>query len=545
MSRNSWLKISPIWIGSMGLAAAVCAGVPEQPAKVQGTSDLSKQMHGGNYGDLLKPLDIYAAPAGSKKLISLSELYQIVQSRGLALKVSRETFNAAKQAVKTEDDKKIPVLSMDAGHDQRWSKTLSDSDATDDFSDRKKESGSRSLSSRAGLSLNGSPLRGVSYKFAFPQLAHSQTMPEGSTGNPPRRDSGAFTAGLDVSLLRDNPFSSESLSRQRSALSLSVARETLRQEVIGKMGDAESAFFSLIQRYLQLSVQQRSLLLAKALEDDVKEKIAAGESSALEATRAELQAAQSETDFMSSEIEFEAAVAEFRNSLAFDESDASGVFPDPKALNVDVESFTIPKDALRQISVANPRIVSARINREIAEVDAKLARVSTLPSLALSVNYGNSTPGDGWGATTAQVLKPNDRTFSVGLAFSQILFNDTSKNALQQAVVASQKAVLAEDETTRLVEKEFNALVKRLDIGSRRYRIAKISREIAEKKLNSEYERFKAGESSVRNVIDSQTEVNGARISEIGVRVDLLSSIGKMRALLGKLPDGMTVSGSK
>jgi outer membrane protein TolC len=500
-------------------------------------SSLVKPTAPDSYKELLTHLDIYAPPAGATKLISLPELYQLVQSRGLALKLSRESFNAAKQSVKTENDKKIPVLSLDMSHDQTWSKTLGDSDTTDNYADRKSETNSRNLNSKAGLSLNGSPVRGVSYKVLFPQLAHSQTMPDTQNANPPRRDSAAFTAGLDVSLLRDNPFSSESLARRKSSLTLAAARETLRKDVIAAIGDAESAFFGLIQKYLQLSVQQRSLLLARALEKDVKEKISAGEASSLEATRSELQTAQAETDYMSSEIDYEAALAEFRNSLAFDDADGAGIFPDPKSLNIDVESFTVPNDAIKQISAANPAIGSARLAKELADIDLKLARVSTLPNLAFGVNYGNTAPGDGWGQTTRESLRPNDRVFSMGLTYSQILFNDTSRNSLEQAVVASQKAALAEDDARRSSEKEFNALLKRMDIGSRRYRIAKVSREIAEKKLKSEYERFKAGESSVRNVIDSQTEVNSARISEISARVDMLSSIGKMRALLGRMPD--------
>lgn len=518
------------------------------------TSSLSKkssqakpvtQINESNYVELLKPLDIYAPPAGAKKLVALPELYQLVQTRGLALKVSRETFNAARQTVKTEDDKKIPVVAFDAGHDQRWSKTLSDSDMFDDYSDRKQESGSRTLGSRAGFSLTGSPARGVNYKVSFPQLAYAQTMPSSSNPNPPRPDNAAFNASLDVSLLRDNPFSSESLSRKRNTLTLASAREAFKMDTISKLADAELAFYGLIQKHLQLSVQYRSLLLARALQNDVKEKIAAGESSALEATRAELQTSQAETDYMSSEIEYEAAVAEFRNSLAFDDVEGQGVFPDPKALNVNVENFKTPQDGLSIIAAGNPSISVARINRELAELDLSLARVSTMPSLSFTTSYGNAAPGDGWGKTAVEALKPNDRTFSIGLSYSQVLFNDSSKNSLQQSIVASQKASFAEDEAKRGVEKEYNALIKRLDIGSRRYKIAKISREIAEKKLNAEYERFKAGESSVRNVIDSQTEVNGARISEISARVDVLSSIGRMRSLLGRLPDGVSMTYGK
>lgn len=242
--RNKFRK----WIlVVVGLAASVFGIFARESICAPPATSLSgavKQTTPDSYKELLKPLEIYATPAGATKLISLMDLYQMVQSRGLALKLSRETFNAAKQSVKTEDDKKTPVLSLDMNHNQSWSKTMGDSDATDSYLDRKNETGSRNIKSNAGLALNGSPMRGVSYKVLFPQLAHSQNMPETAVSDPPRRDSAAFTAGLDVSLLRDNPFSSESLSRRKSTLTLASARETLRRDIIAKIGDAEAAFLA-------------------------------------------------------------------------------------------------------------------------------------------------------------------------------------------------------------------------------------------------------------------------------------------------------------
>lgn len=494
------------------------------------------------YADLMKPIDIYAAPSGAKKLISLEELYSTVQAKGLALKVSRETYNTTAQQIKTENDKKIPILSFDASHDQKWSKVKGDSDPLDNYSDRDAVSGSRNLNSTAGLSLSGTPVQGVTYKLQFPQLVHSHQTPESSTSEPPRHDSAAFSSTLAVSLLKDNPIYAEGLTQRKSRLTLASARETFRYDVLRKLAEAEGSYFGLVQNYLQLLVQERSLKLARALEAEVKEKIAAGESSSLEATRAELQTAQAEVEFMSSQINYESAIGEFRNSLAFSEEEGTGVFPDPKAIDIDVERLAVPKDAATIIEKSNPEIGIARLARDLAETELESARKSTLPSLAFNMSYGNTTPGEGWGQTTFEALKPNDRAFTVGLTYSQILFNDPSRNSLRQAVVGKQKAEFSADETMRRIQKDFNSLLKKLDIGIKRHRIAKISREIAEKKLNSEYEKFKAGESSVRNVIDTQTEVNAARISEISARIGMLTDHSQLRTLLGKLPEGVSIS---
>jgi outer membrane protein TolC len=540
----SLLMVPLLFVGN---SAAAASAVVRATQSVNSKPDLppavdAQKLAASNYAMLLTPLDIYAPPPNARKLITLRELYSLVNTRGVSLKVARETFNASKQTVKTESDKKIPVLTMDLGHGQKWTKTMRDSDPTDDYADRKSVSGSRNVTANGGLSLTGAPVQGISYKLLFPQLAHTQEFPDTGTANPKRPDTGAFTASLDVALLKDNPMIVESLARKKSNLTLMSAREVLRQQTLAKIAEAEASYYGLAQKYLQLAVQERSLKLAQALERDVKEKIRAGESSALEATRAELQTAQAETDFMSSQIDYEAAVEEFRRSLAFDESDGQGIFPDPKGLDVNVEAFKVPADAMDEIRKSNADIAVSRIARQLAETEMELSRKGNLPSMAFTTSYSNTSPGNGVSETTSEVLRPNDRVFSVALTYSQILFNNTARNSLQQAILAKQKADFATDEAERKVIKDFNALIKKLDIGGRRYRIAKISREIAEKKLSSEYEKFKVGESSVRNVIDTQTEVNGARISEISARVEMLLGYAQLNALQGKLPDGVTMS---
>lgn len=491
------------------------------------------------YKQLLKPLDIYAVPPKATKLLTLKEMYKLVQSKGANLKVSTETFNTAKELEKKSSERVLPVASLDLSHEQKWQKTLVDSDTTDSFADRDKVIGMRNITGAGGFSVNGTPFDGLTYKLAFPQLTHNSVIPDPEGNNPPRPDLAAFSASLGVALLKDNPFFKENLTRRKNDLNLLVARETLRADTLRYLLEAESNFFGLIQKFLQLTIQDHSLQLARALKAEVLEKINAGESSSLEATRAELQEAQAEVEFMSSQIEYEASLEDFRSSLAYGDAEGVGVFPDPSALKIDVDSLKIPIDVAANIKRNNPEIGQTRLGQQISEVELEIARLNTLPSLAFGINYGNSVPGDGLSKTSWNSLRPNDRTFSASITYSQILYNNQARSELRQAAVSRQKSIYTEESVVRRIEKELNALLKKIEIGRKRYQIAKVSREIAEKKLNSEYEKFRAGESSVRNVIDTQTEVNGARIVEIGARIEMFIAFSQLRTLKGELPDGL------
>ena len=532
-------------MGVVVTSSAVFAAT--KPKAASDTSTKSKTarsvaISNSNYSSLLEPLNIYAPPPGAKKLISLSELHGLVQTRGVALKVSRETYNAAKQSVTTTEDAKRPVLAFNAGHTNTWTKNKVDGDPMDGVTDRSGETASHRFGHTAGFTLSGSPISGVTYNLSFPNLSTSKSSPDTASHDPYLPDSGAFNAGINVELLKGSAFSVESLARRKTKLQLGAARDALKLDAIRKISEAENSFYGLAKRYLNLAIQERSLKLAEALLSDVKEKIAAGEASDLEFTRANLQKSQADTDYMSSQIEYESAVAEFRRGLAFDDADGQGVFPDPRALDINIDKLVIPKNALDLLRRSNPDILASKNARDAAEIELEQSRKSTLPSLSLQSSYGNTVPENGWGRASSQALKPNDRTVTFNLTYAQVLYNDTSKNALKSAIVAKQKADLGVDEAERKAKRDFDALLKRIDIGTRRYQIAKVSREIAEDKISAEYERFRAGESSVRNVIDSQTEVNSARISEISSRVDLAAAYGELNALLGKLPEGVTLA---
>ena len=283
-----------------------------------------------SYGNLLKSLNIYETPIGTKKIISIQELFQRVRVRGIALKVAKESLKTAQSLQNNYRRRKLPVLSLDLGHNQSWYKTESDSDTTDFFVARDQLTGSRKINSTAGLSLKGNPLNGLSYQLQFPQLEGKYGQPESVT-TPPRHDSGGYSASLELSLLSESPFFVEPIQQKKKKLDWDIARETFKSETLKALSAAEKSFYVLIQKHLTLRVQERALGLAKALESDVKEKITAGESSELEAMRANLQTSQTETELMGSQIDFEDAVEEFRKSLSYDQDESMGIFPDPKS----------------------------------------------------------------------------------------------------------------------------------------------------------------------------------------------------------------------
>jgi len=499
-----------------------------------------------NYLELMKPIDILAPPPNAKRLLSLADVYRLVRTDGVALKVAREDLASANEVERTRINRLMPTLSLSLGNNQRWQKSLVDGDVTDDFNARDKEVAQRSWTTNAGLNLSGSPLNGVSWGLELPSLASNRTQPSTPGQKPERLESGSGTLSLKISLLKDAPFLTEAGTERKKDIQLEISRATFRAATIKALAEAERNFYELAQRWIQLVIQERSWRLAKALREDVDSLIAAGESSKLEAMRADLELSRSETDLLQAQIDYEAAVTQFRTGLAFDDTSGAGVFPDPAALSAATPDAVPPLAEIeRNVLKSNPDLDVARLQHDVNTIDLALARRAALPDLGLTSSYGNSAPAIGWDRATAETLRPNDRVFSVGLALSWTILNNSAHDAVKQSIISNQKSRHAVEQARQSVLGSVSSLVKRLEIGQRRMRIAKMSREMAEQKLNAEYERFRVGESGVRAVIDSQSEVASARIAELGARVTLLTGFAELRTLTGKLPEGVSMSGRR
>jgi outer membrane protein TolC len=486
------------------------------------------------YAKLMIPINIYQPPNGVDRLIGLQETFKLVRQQGVEVKLAKETYNLVIEQQRNQRERLIPTLGLTSAGSKSWNTALVDSDATDDVTDRLRETNSSSTAASMGLSLTSTPIQGVTYSLALPQL--NRTFQTSASGRTSSTQSG-YDMSLSVSLLKDNPVSGETLLQQALRLDEKKAKEQLKKDTIAALANAQKSFFGLIQNYLQLAVQRRSLEQAKALEVEIKEKVAAGESGSLEVVSASLQTSQTETELMSTEMNYESSVEEFRRSLSLPDTDQSTIFPDPKSIDIDLDGLIASLPTLDTVRKSNSELSIARIDAQRAKINAETAKNAALPQLGLSTSYKNGLPTETTTSALTDFYSPNDRGLTVSLNLNWVLLNDPGKQSLRQALLARQTAEISLNQLQQSVDKNYKSFTKRVEIGRRRLKIATVSRQIAEEKLNSEYQRFQVGESQVKNLIDSQTAVNGARIAEISSRVELLNSISELRAMAGLFPE--------
>ncbi len=492
------------------------------------------------YNDLVRELDIYETPKEANKIIPLKDFYFLLKEKGLSIKIAREDFNTNKENIEIKDRAKLPKLSLDASSSQNWSRKYSDSDFSDLINDREKFSSSKSIATNLGLTLQGSPMTGLNYSLNIPTFSHQNSFPGSTQLTPKRLDTSTIGTKVGFSLLKDSILTTKSLYDKKEKYDRDKLDQNFKSQTLKAVQEAEQVFFDLIQKYIKLKIEDRNHKLAIALNQDIQDMVDVGESDKMALLSSNLQKSQAEVSYMSAELDYKNAYQGFKQMYQ-QENSKELIFPDPKVLKTRPQQPEIKVDEiLNQAKENKPEFIQAKQSLEESEISFELSKQARLPKLDFEVGYNNSTSDDGFFKTVQESMKINDRTFSMGLSFNYILYNNENFSSFTQAVNAKQKALYSFELAQQNLVKEVHSLKEKIDMSFKKLVLVEMGREIAEKKISAEYEKFKVGESTVKNVIDAQTEVNNARVSELSARIDVFNNISALRSLTGQLPEGIS-----
>jgi outer membrane protein len=184
-------------------------------------------------------------------------------------------------------------------------------------------------------------------------------------------------------------------------------------------------------------------------------------------------------------------------------------------------------------------IVRARKSIDISETNIQLSRSDTLPDLRLQANYLNDGAGGtrlireggfpgiitgsestGVGGLLGQVLSFDYPTWSVGMTFSYPLGKSLAEANLARARIEKDQASarLRSIEVAAVREIRESALL--VEQNQQRIETARLSRELAQQRLEAEQKRFEVGMSTSFLVIQAQRDLVVAANNELQAMLD-------------------------
>lgn len=481
------------------------------------------------FEELIKPLDLFKTPSDVKKLMTKKELYQQLSSRGVKIRIAKEDYsNALEKYWQSYAGYNLPRASLSSSYklDQRAANQVVSNYG-------------KSFSTSIGLS--GDTGWGLSYNIGLPTF--TRTLSDSPTFSTESDQVSMGLTSVNLALLRGSVFFIGRNAKNTADLDMGQSKHTLKSTILTSIQSAENAFFDVLLKQIRVQVLELSLRSSQALLSDVKEMVSAGESDRLSLLKTELQIAQNETDLLQARIELSNSRQALRDLISLRLDENLDFYPDPNELKSTpiLPDLSVP-NALNRAKTLRPDYLNALIGKKKAELSMQTAFSNTLPKLDLSFSYGYAGSGASFNQAKEDLLRFGPPTASVGLDFSYGFFNDSASFTYRQAKFSLHRAEVQVEEVFNQMTKEINSAVISVEMGNRRLKTAGMSRQLSEKKLQQEFEKFRVGESKIRDIIDFQNEVNNARITELNARVDFLKSLTSLRTSIGELPEGITLS---
>jgi outer membrane protein TolC len=334
-----------------------------------------------------------------------------------------------------------------------------------------------------------------------------------------------------------------------------IADQTLKRGLLQTLYNTEEAYWNLYYAIENLKVMRQSLRLAEDLLARNKKELAIGMMPPIEVTTAESEVATRKADILEAEVLVKNREDALRTLLDFEgksEADAASIVP------ADVPSIAkqdLNMDAALGLASANrPEMESARLDLKNRDLDLVYARNQLLPTLSLVANYWSpgvsgtqilyqndnpltgiiiGTIPSGSSQATKDALQFKYKNWSVGLNLSIPLNTVFSRAMASQATVSLEQSRLSARDTEQQIFLEVRSAVRDVENNIQRIDAYGAARRLAEKKLEAEERKAKAGLSTNYNVLLVQRDLALAQTRELQARIDGVLSQARLDKATG------------
>jgi len=430
-----------------------------------------------------------------------------LQIQGYSTDVARESLNVAKAAFE-------PTFSATATRSAYQPSTLASgnslhTDTTD---------------ARIGVTQNLTTGASVSLSSGLDRQSSRSTIP--FTPNP------AYTS--DVALSVTQPLLRGAGSRvnraliERTKLGVSIAQLDYRGQVLQVIHDTEVAYYDLVYARDQLVVKQHSLELAQQLLEENRTRKATGVATDLDVLSAEVGVANAQNGIVTAQEAVrnrEDALMALIGRFEFDQPVGQ------VALAADQEPAPTFDFSYKLARDHQPDLLAAQEVVKQLEIDVGTTKNAALPSLDLDGAIGYNGTDRTYGTAFNRLTEPDGYNWQLGLSVSVPwgLHADRARHRSAQASLRQEQAYLQQLEQNLLVQ--VRAAVRAVDTNRQSVEIYSKATELADHQYELELARFKAGLSTSRQVLQTQDDLEAARLNELSARVNLRGAVANLHQI--------------
>ncbi len=311
----------------------------------------------------------------------------------------------------------------------------------------------------------------------------------------------------------------------------------LKRQVITTVSAVLNLYWDLVSFDQDLRIQEQAVATAQKLLDDNRQQVRLGTLPAIEITRAAAEVSSTkealliaQTNVAQQETVLKNALS--RNGVVSATLDDVHIVPLNHIEIPPSETLKPTPDLVQQALDTRPELEQTRISTESLRMNLVGTKNALLPTLQAFVEFTNNgltgdpnslNPGlppsaylvGGYGNLLGQVFRRNFPNYSAGFSLN-IPFRN---RAAQGDYVADQLSLRQGELQLQKVISQIRVDVKNAVIGLQqaraRYETAVATRQLAQQTLDAEQNRFRFGESTIPQVVQSQRDLNTALSAEI------------------------------
>jgi outer membrane protein TolC len=360
---------------------------------------------------------------------------------------------------------------------------------------------------------------------------------------PPAYDSISSFAGIVVTqpILRnfglDGTWSGVRIARESSA----AAWELFRGRVMDIVTDTVRAYQNVYFAEETLRIALRNRDLALQLLKDNRKRVETGSMAPLDLVQAESEAALREVSVISAR----ALLRQSRNALkalVWDEGETVLDLELSITPPAEPEQFEPLPERDFQLALANrPEYLAALAGLNIRQFELRQLKRNALPQLDLVGSAGRVGISRDFDDSLETALSDGDAAYSIGAVFSLPFPNRTRSAERTQAYLRRNQAELGLRQLEQQIRLQLDDAGTQLKADWERIKAARTARELAEKSLQAEEKKLKAGTSSTFVVLRLQGDLANAEIRETNAIADYSTSLAVYDRVRGRILDSYNI----
>ena len=329
----------------------------------------------------------------------------------------------------------------------------------------------------------------------------------------------------------------------------------LKARLLQTLYDVEEAYWNLYSALESVKVQERSLEQSRAILAKNREGVRIGTKSALEVLNSEAEVAQYEDSLVSARTAVEQTEARLKKILNLPSDSpfaAQNLAPADKPV---IEKRAVnAEEALAAALRDRPEMAQVEKDLEANALDVKVIRNGLLPQLDLAFStwspgqsgvksiYDNDNPFTGTvvgkiegsrAEAFKEALKRTYKNWSLNLNLTLPFASVFSRASLARSRMREEQIRLRLELQKQAIIYEVADAVKELQSAEQKLRTSAASRELQEKRMEAELQRYQLGLGAIEWLLSYQRQLTNAKTAEIRAVIDYKLAVARLDKATG------------